>query len=84
MTTRVAKLTISLPKSLISFADEVASEKNISRSKVVAECLREVADKRMIAEMEEGYKAMAEENRLLAEQSLPIAIETWPRWGSGS
>jgi len=81
MTTQMGKLTISLPKSLISFADEIASEKNISRSKVVAECLREMADKRMIAEMEEGYKAMAEENRLLAEQSLPIALETWPRQG---
>ena len=82
MTTRVGKLTISLPKSLISFADEIAGEKNISRSRAIAECLREMADKRMIAEMEEGYKAMAEENRLLVEQSLPIALETWPRQGN--
>ena len=82
MTTQVGKLTISLPKNLIAFADEIASEKNISRSKVIAACLRELADKRMIAEMAEGYKAMAEENKLLAEQSLPIALETWPRWGA--
>jgi metal-responsive CopG/Arc/MetJ family transcriptional regulator len=81
MTTQVGKLTISLPKNLISFADKIASEKNISRSKVIAVCLREMADKRMIAEMEEGYKAMAEENRLLAEQFLPIMAETWPRYG---
>lgn len=81
MTTRVGKVTISLSKGQISFADEIAREKNISRSKVIAACLQELADKRMIAEMEEGYKAMAEENKLLAEQSLPIALETWPRWG---
>jgi len=29
--------------------------------------------------MEEGYKEMADENRKLAEQSLPIISETWPK-----
>ena len=82
MATQVGKLTISLPKSLISFADEIAGERNTSRSRVIAECLRELSDKRMMAEMEEGYKAMAAENRLLAEQSLPIMLETWPRGGA--
>jgi len=82
MAAQVGKLTISLPKNLITFADEIANEQNISRSKLIAECLREMADKRMIAEMEEGYKAMAEENRRLAEQFLPIVVETWPKWGS--
>lgn len=28
----------------------------------------------------EGYKAMAEENILLAEEALPIALESWPTW----
>jgi len=27
-----------------------------------------------------GYEAMATENSLLAEESLPIAQETWPTW----
>ena len=31
-------------------------------------------------ELAEGYKAMASENNLLAEKSLPIALETWPIW----
>jgi len=34
--------------------------------------------------MEEGYREMAEENILLAEQFLPIALETWPRQGADS
>lgn len=76
---QTAKLTISLPKKLISFADEIASERKISRSRVVAQCLEEFAQKRKIKLMEEGYREMAEENRLLAEQFLPIALETWPR-----
>ena len=31
-------------------------------------------------ELAEGYKAMASENNLQAEKSLPIALETWPIW----
>ena len=31
-------------------------------------------------ELEEGYRAMAAENSLLAEVSLPIALEAWPTW----
>jgi hypothetical protein len=28
----------------------------------------------------EGYKAMAAENSFLAEELLPIALESWPPW----
>jgi hypothetical protein len=31
-------------------------------------------------EAAEGYKAMATENKLFAEQCLPIALESWPSW----
>ena len=81
---RTARLTISLPTDLIAFADELAAEKKISRSRVVAACLREIADRRTVVEMEEGYRLMAEENRQLAEQSIPVALETWPEWGNKS
>ncbi len=30
--------------------------------------------------LEEGYKSMASENSLLAEESLPIVREVWPVW----
>ncbi len=72
MTTKVEKLTITLPKYLISFADEVAAEEKISRSKVVSNCLRELARKRTIELMEEGYKAMAEENKEFAEMAFGL------------
>jgi len=70
--TQAGKLTISLPKNLISFADEVASEENISRSKVISDCLREFAQKRKIRLMEEGYKAMANENREFARVAFEL------------
>ncbi|MBI2328877.1 MAG: hypothetical protein HYU85_04490 [Chloroflexi bacterium] len=80
MVSQVAKLTISLPKSLISFADEVAREENISRSKVVSNCLREFAQKQTIKMMEEGYKAMAKEHEQFARTSVEAASEVVPPW----
>ena len=72
MVTQVAKLTISLPKSLISFADEVASERKTSRSKVISTCLQDFADQRRLEEMEEGYKVMAKENRKVAKMAFEL------------
>ena len=80
MATKVAKMTISLPKSLIALANEVASEENISRSKVVSNCLRELAQKRTIELMEEGYKAMAKEHEQFAKISAEAAAEVVPPW----
>lgn len=75
MTTQVAKLTISLPKSLVSLADEVASEENISRSRVVSNCLSELAQKRKMQLMEEGYKVMAKENSDFAKLAFGLQSE---------
>jgi metal-responsive CopG/Arc/MetJ family transcriptional regulator len=75
-----ARLTISLPQSLLALTDEVASEKKISRSKLISGCLLEMAEKRKIAEMEEGYRAMADEHRQFTEMASTIAREVVPNW----
>ena len=75
-----AKLTISLPRELISLADQIAREKKISRSKVVSSCLRELAEKHKVAEMTAGYKAMAEEQKQLAAMASKVAHEVLPEW----
>ncbi|HUV75043.1 MAG TPA: DUF6364 family protein [Dehalococcoidales bacterium] len=80
MATQVEKLTISLPRNLIDLADKIAEEKKISRSKVVSACLQELAEKRLRAEMEEGYKAMANEQRQLAEMSFELQRRVAPEW----
>ena len=72
MTTRTEKLTISLPKSLISFTDEVANGENISRSKFISNCLSELVLKRKVQLMEEGYKAMAKENSDFAKLAFAL------------
>ena len=74
------KLTISLPRSLVSFADDLAKGRNVTRSKVFSDILQEFAEQRKRNQMIEGYRAMASENRRFAEDILPIASEIWPDW----
>ena len=80
MTVQVAKVTISLPKDLIALTDEIAEEMKVSRSRVVSSCLRELAEKRLRAEMEEGYKAMAKEQRQFAKMAFELQRRAVPDW----
>ena len=80
MATQVEKVTISLPRNLLLFADEVASERKVSRSNVVSSCLREFADRRMREQMEEGYRATAQEHRQFANLVANLAPEVLPEW----
>ncbi len=77
---RTAKLTISLPEELIAFADEIARQRKISRSKVFSSCLRELVEKNRVAQMAEGYKAMAKEQKQLADMASKIEHEVIPEW----
>jgi metal-responsive CopG/Arc/MetJ family transcriptional regulator len=75
MASQAEKVTISLPQELVRIADEIARERRTSRSKVVSSCLRELADRRLREQMEEGYKAMAKENRRFARVAGNLAEE---------
>ena len=75
MTRGAVKVTISVPRHLAAVADEVACEKKISRSKVISLCLQDLAVERLHRKMEEGYKALAEENLRFAEESVDLAGE---------
>ncbi len=73
---RVAKITISLPRPLLEFADRLAGERETSRSEVIADLIKKAEKERIEAEMEEGYRELAEENRREAEEAWPLAVET--------
>lgn len=75
-----AKVSYSLPKNLVVLTEEIARERKVSRSKVVSSCLQEMADKRKLAAMEEGYKAMAEEHVKFAKLASAIEHEVVPEW----
>jgi metal-responsive CopG/Arc/MetJ family transcriptional regulator len=77
---KVEKLTVSVPKDLIDLMDEIARERKVSRSKVVASCLQEFADKRLQEELKAGYIAMAAENLEFARMASELAHEVLPNW----
>jgi len=56
----------------LSLATLSANERGISRSKVISSCLQEFAEQRRLAELEEGYRAMAEENRKFAKMAFEL------------
>ena len=80
MSTQVGKLSVSIHPKLIEVATEIAKENNISRSKVVSDCLRELDQKREAQLMEEGYKAMAKENREFAKTAFELQRRAVPEW----
>jgi len=74
-TTPVRKITISLPVSLVDFADHEAARLNISRSRLIARALAEVKaaeEERLAAE---GYRFYAEEASAFAEVSGSAVAE---------
>jgi metal-responsive CopG/Arc/MetJ family transcriptional regulator len=80
MTTQAQNVTVSIPRNLILLADEVAREQQISRSNFFATCLKEFAERRLQEQLEEGYKAMAKENKQFADVALSLAHEVLPEW----
>ncbi len=75
MAIEAVKLTISLPRNLITVTDEVAHEKKVSRSRVISLCLQDLAERRLRQKMEEGYSVMAKKNLKFARQTVDLAYE---------
>ena len=80
MASETMKLTISLPKSLAIFADEIARERNVTRSKVVSMCLEDERQRKRHELMREGYLAMAHEHSEFAQLAEELASEIVPAW----
>ncbi len=73
--TTIAKVTISLRRELLDYADRAASERATTRSGLIAELLEKEERAGIQALMEAGYREMAEENRCLAEDAFPLVAE---------
>jgi metal-responsive CopG/Arc/MetJ family transcriptional regulator len=80
MATETMKLTISLPKNLAIFADEMAREKNVTRSKIISMCLEDERRRQKVELMKEGYLVMAHEHSEFAELAEELASEIVPTW----
>ena len=72
----VRKITISLPGSLVEFADREATRLNISRSRLIARVLADIKaseEKQLAAE---GYRFYAQEASEFAEASARAVAES--------
>ena len=79
MTTQVMNITVSIPRNLVMLADRVAKERKVSRSSLVASCLKVLADRQLQEQLEEGYAAMAKENMRLANMAVNSVHEVLPK-----
>ena len=74
------KVTLSLPRGLVRFADSLAASEKVSRSKFIAGVLQKLADNEEERLMAEGYLAMAQENKEFAETIVPLVDEVLSDW----
>lgn len=81
MAQNAQKISISLPSELVSFLTTAAKASRLSRSRYLAQFLREKVREGERRLMIEGYQAMAEEDRRLAEERVTVAMEVWPKDG---
>jgi len=80
MGSNVVKVTVSVPEDLVIMADKVAKERKTSRSKVVSSCLEQLAKQRFLADLEEGYRAMAKINEQHAADTYQAQSEVVADW----
>lgn len=80
-TMSVRKITVSLPSSLVDFADREAARLNISRSSLIARALAERKaewEKRLAAE---GYRFYAQEAIEFSEAGAGVGTDALSRDG---
>jgi len=80
-TTSIRKITISLPDSLVDFADQEAARLNVSRSRLIARVLSEARAEEEEQLAIEGYRFYAEEASEFAEASAAAVAEALQHGG---
>ena len=80
MVIETVRLTANVPKYIVEQADEIAARRNVSRSKLVSECLLAMIEERKRKLLAEGYKAMAKRHEEFAQLSESAAKEALPEW----
>ena len=78
MHTMSKRVTVTLPDELAAGLKEEAARTGAPVSRLVARAIAERSRRRLRQLMAEGYRAWADEDERLAEEAMPIALETWP------
>mgnify|MGYP001061592105 CR=1 FL=1 len=75
--TAIRKVTVSLPDSLVEFADQEAARLELSRSALIARVLAESKAAYEAHLAAEGYRFYAQEASEFAEASAGAVAEAW-------
>ena len=76
----VERITISLPKNVSDAVNEMVAERDISRSQLIVELIQAERTRIVEKELAEGYIALADEHRRLADMAVSAANEIWPAY----
>lgn len=69
------KLTVTVERNLAKELDEEAKVRKVSRSALVEEAIKLLKKKRLEELLKSGYRAMAEENLKVAEETIHYGSE---------
>ena len=72
-------VTVSLTDDIGNFADQLAAERQVSRSQLFCQLIEEERNRLSEKKLAQAYVALAEEHRQFAEMSVGIAAEVWPQ-----
>ena len=81
MVVQTTRLSITVKPELKAVADEIAKENKTTRSKVISQCLEELARNRKEKLMIEYYQTMAREHRDFAKKSVKVIQNIASSWG---
>jgi len=80
-TQNLAKVTLSLPRELVEFADAKATERETSRSQIVTDALAALRAQDEDELAREGYAFYADESTEWAQATISAASEAFGRAG---
>ena len=73
------RMTVSLTDDVASFVDQLAAERNVSRSQLFAQLIEEERNRLLEKKLAQGYVELAEEHRQFADMVVGVAEEVWPQ-----
>ena len=71
------KVTVSLEKSSLAMIDKIGKEEHTSRSYIVEAAIRLLEQKYLNEKLIQGYRAMASEDKAVAEHNTEAGFEAW-------
>lgn len=80
MVTQMVRLSATVPRHIVDETDKIATEKKVSRSQLISECLTEMIQRRKEKLLAEGYRAMAGQHEEFVLLTQNAAKEVIPNW----